>query len=108
MPDTKSNPDAPLRFRISEGMLQIEIGIERLADAFHRDERNNPFVDELNDFRQDLKVIDVVEFAKDVRNAMCDEAEDGSTPFTRFLDQMMWYAVDDGCMGVEECQTQKN
>jgi hypothetical protein len=94
--------DAPLSIAIVNNSLCITIGIERLAFCFKESEYNNPFDDELNDYKRVDHIADKIEFAKDVIRAMCDKAENGATPLTDFLDRMCIAAVEDGSLGVED------
>jgi hypothetical protein len=92
----------PLRAHVANGQLVISIGIDTLTWAFHHGESNNPFDDESNKFLQQLTIKNPLVFAEDVCLAMNDEAEDGSTPLTRFLDKMMESAVEQGSLGIAD------
>lgn len=95
--------DKPLEVHVTDdGILTISIGVERLAYSFEMHEENNPFNEEKNDFVQTFKVINPQTFARDVRVALLQEEEDGSTPLTVLLDKACWDAVEDGSQGVEE------
>lgn len=92
--------DDPLRVEVTDGgELVIRIGIERLADCFERMDENNPWSDELRDFKKIAEVVDYKEFADDVRSALCVEREDGSTILTDLLDKATMAAFDDGSLG---------
>ncbi len=82
-----------LRVEVVDGKLLIEIGIETLAFAFESQPENEGT----------WKVSDQLEFAKDVCRALNDESEDGSTPLTRLLDEMMEFAADQGSLGIADC-----
>lgn len=91
----------PLTVRVSGGMLSIEIGIKTLVYAAHFADWANPYDDEQQDYIRTFEITDSAVFAKDVRHAMLDEREDGSTPLSDFLDKMSEAALDDGSEAVE-------
>ena len=93
------NPDAPLSLAIKDNALVITIGLERLAFCFEESEENNDYSEEGAPVRH-FSVEDQAQFAKDVISAMCDEAENGATPFTDFLDNMCQAAANDGSLGL--------
>lgn len=90
----------PLRAVVKNGRLYVSIGIATLAFAFENSEDNNPYDEPSGDYIQKIQVSDRRQFAEDVCLAMNDEAEDGSTPLTRFLDSMMNTAVEQGSLGI--------
>jgi hypothetical protein len=92
----------PLRATVEGGRLVISIGVDTLAFAFENGEENNPFNEQANDFERQLRIADPLQFAEDVCRELNDEAEDGSTPFTRFFDSMMEAAVENGSLGIED------
>lgn len=96
-----SNRNSPLRVEINGGELCIRIGVETLAFAANHADSWNPFDADVSDFRQALEVVEPNEFARDVLNAMLDEAEDGSSPLTRLLDKMFDAAANDGSCGID-------
>lgn len=85
---------------VVDSHISVSIGVGALAFAFEHSEGNNPFDEASNDYRQRYQIGDPLQFAEDVCRAMNDEAEDGSTPLTRFLDSMMNEAVDQGSLGI--------
>jgi hypothetical protein len=98
------NPhNQPLEVEVVAGRLVISIGIDTLAFAADHHEEFTPYDDELGDWVQRWHVFEKGEFALEVARQMQREAEDGSTPLTRFQDKMFLSAVEDGCLGVEEC-----
>lgn len=107
-PTDHKGEDAPLTVDIVNDELVIRIGIGTLAYAFDHMEENNPYDDNLRDFKQSWKVSDPMEFAKDVVGALVDEEEDGSHPLNRLLDQVCTAAADNGCLGIEECTDNKS
>lgn len=88
--------DSPLRVEVEGDELVIRIGIGTLAFAQH--------------FRQwytgevGYAVTDEAEFAKDVKNAMQHEEEDGSSPINDFLDKMCDAAVEDGSVAASPAE----
>lgn len=80
----------------------IRVGTGTLAWAFDYNADNNPWNDEKNSYVQSWKVTDPKQFAEDVRIAALDESEDGSSPLTRFLDQICQSAVEAGSLGISE------
>lgn len=94
--------ETPLSVEVQDGDLVIRIGINVLAFACDRSNENNPFDDRANDYRQMFQVTDPLEFAKDVRIALCAEGEDGSTLMTDLLDKVCMEAIYQGSTGVRE------
>lgn len=92
----------PLTLKIEQGALVIRIGAETLAHALQYAEWANPWNEVEQNYTPAFRVVDPPELAADVLNAMRDEAEDGSTPLTRFLDRMMQEAIENGSLSVEE------
>src|ERR1700685_1267048 len=90
----------PLRAIVESDQLSIAIGVRTLAFAFENSEENNPYDEDLCDTKRQLSISDPLEFAKDVCHELNREGEDGSTPFTRFLDSMMGEAVNQGSLGI--------
>ncbi len=87
----------PLKCRVRNGALTIEIDIKTLAWAYEHQPDNWTGEDDVPAYR----VVNALEFAKDVASAMNDEAEDGSSPLTRFFDDMGTAAADDGSIAIE-------
>lgn len=76
-----------------DGKLRIEVGIETLAHAaVHSDFCTNP----IRSPYVGAKITSARGFAADVRAALVDEAEDGSTLVTRMLDQAFEQAIEQG------------
>lgn len=87
----------PLRCRIVKGVLTIEIGVDTLKFAAERHEAFwQPQTDKFA-----LVVANAARFAKDVRNELEQEAEDGSTPIHRLLDQAVEEAANNGSEGLD-------
>lgn len=87
----------PLRCRIVERVLTIEIGISTLK---HAAERHEEFWQPQTD-KVALVVGDPDVFAKDVLGWLIEEAEDGSNPVSRLLDEAIEEAVNQGSEGVD-------
>lgn len=94
--------DQPLKVEIVDDEIVIRVGIDVVKWALEHHEESQPYNDELGDYEQKWIVTDTAEFAKDVKNAMNDEAEDGSTPLSDFLDKMCTNALEDGSCGANE------
>lgn len=99
--------DRPLTTQISDGEMQLAVGIDALAFAADHSDTFNPFDPETGDWIQRFKVTNPEQFTIEVLRAMNREGEDGSTPLTRFLDQMVVAALEDGAEGVEEIEIMK-
>ena len=91
----------PLTIDVLGKELVILVGIDTLAFAFEESNGNQLFDERVNDYRREWKVVDKHKFAKGVANALCEEAEDGSTVVTRMLENACIVAVEND-VGVEE------
>jgi hypothetical protein len=98
-----SGKDLPLEMKVDGDVVRIAIGVDTLSWAAEASNEWNPLNEKTGEFNQTWWVMDKTEFAKDVLRALQREAEDGSSPFTRLLDQMTTAALDDGSLGVAEC-----
>ncbi len=98
----------PLDVRVGRGALVIRIGAATLAHAASYSDWANPFDEQRNDYIRTFAITDAKEFARDVIHAMLNEAEDGSTPLSNFLDAMMQAALDDGSCACEYEQVIKH
>ncbi len=103
--DFRRPEKSPLRVTVDGGnVLVIKIGIKTLALAFERAESNNPYNHDSGEYETQFTVSNPLIFACDVRNALRDEGEDGSTVITRLLDEACNKAVDNGSTGIRsEC-----
>ena len=98
----------PLNVRVVDGKLVIEIGTHVLAHAVSYADWANPYDEKTGDYLRSFAITDAETFAKDVKRAMNDEREDGSTPLSDFLDAMTQAAVDDGTEACEFDQSIKH
>lgn len=98
---SKTLAGRPLSIEVEGNELVIRIGVDTLQFCFETGEENQPYDEKAQDFRRSFKVVDKHEFAKGVGIALCNEEEDGSTPFTKVLDEAYIHAVEDD-MGVDE------
>ncbi len=98
-----SAKDQPLEVKVNKGVLSISIGIDTLSFCFEESEYNNPCqeIGDSYEFVRQYKIKDSLEFAKDVRRALLDEREDGSTILTDLLDKACEEAVDQGSLGID-------
>lgn len=103
----KSLKSSPLEVRVVDGELVIRIGVDTLAWAFDNSVENNPFSDALNDYQQAWKVKNAAEFAVDVRRALLEEGEDGTTALHILFDAAAQAAVNGGSLAVKECKRRK-
>jgi hypothetical protein len=89
-----------------EHSLRIYMPVTYVTWAFEHGDDNNPFVDDINDFKRNWKVTNKKLWAKDVFSALrlvlLDEEEDGSSQFTRLMDKAFIRAIEDGSSAVEE------
>jgi hypothetical protein len=87
----------PLRCRLFERVLIIEIGIDTLKNAAeHHNDFWQPHTDKFA-----LVVNNPDRFARDVIAGLQDEGEDGSTPISRTLDVAILHAVEQGSEGID-------
>jgi len=95
------NKDRPLKTRVTNGVLRIEIGVNTLAEciavgnAFHKCDNS------AKQYIRDFAIIDAVQFARDIARELEAEKEDGSSPLSMLFDQAAQSAIDDGSLGVE-------
>lgn len=94
--------DNGLHAKIEEGEIVIRVGINTIKWAVEHHEESQPYNEESGEYEQRWIVTDPMEFAKDVKNAMLKEEEDGTTPLIEFLDKMCMDAIEDGSIGTEE------
>jgi hypothetical protein len=92
-----SDSDTPLTVEIIDDQLVIRIGIGRLAYCAEHCERFYDYEQHPNGPPY-LKVNDVLEFAKEIKAALCSEREDGSGPLGDLLDDATEKAEDDGAV----------
>jgi hypothetical protein len=102
MSESKKSEDTPLSCSIEDNQLVIRIGIDVLAMATEDREPFTIYDEKLGDHRKAWIVTDALEFAKDVRNEIQREEEDGSSPLTNLLDLACSNALDQGSIAVEE------
>ncbi len=93
--------DTPLNVSIVDGELRISIGIHTLAHAVTYSDWANPYDEEKHDYLRTFAIVDAAQFAKDVRRALLQEREDGSSLLTDMLDKASNDAVDDGSEACE-------
>ena len=95
--------DQSLSCKLEGDELVIRVGIDTLAGAAQSERRGTAFweYDEtVGDFVQRWKVIDNLEWAKDVIREITREEEDGSSPLTNLLDKASENALDQGSIAV--------
>jgi len=86
----------PLRVKVVDSVLVIEIGIDTLADSV---KRHNDWRDDNDEPR--LTVTNATVFAQEIVGALQSEQDDGTTPIDILLDEAITYVVEQGGEGVE-------
>jgi hypothetical protein len=90
-----------LKVSVKGGRMIISLGVNTLAHAVSYANWAVPYDDEKGDYFRTFAITDPEVFAKDVRMAMLEEREDGSSLLSDFLDKASEAAVDDGAEGCE-------
>lgn len=106
----KSPKDKPLSVKVSKGVLTIEIGVDALAFASLRSNYAWQLTDpkrtgKERDPREVFTVTSAGGFAVEVKSALLEEAEDGSSLLTDVLDKACENAIEQGSqywMGKDE------
>jgi hypothetical protein len=86
----KGPKDQPLRVDIKGGVLSISVGIKTVAWA-----AENP-----PDGYEPVQIVDVKEFAEDVRRELLREEDDGTMPVHTLLDKAIEEAINQGSIAV--------
>jgi hypothetical protein len=95
--------DQPLRCTVEGEELVIRIGINTLAWAEQSERRDTPFWtydEEKYEYVPRWKIINDLEWAKDVVREINREEEDGSSLLTNLLDKASDNALDQGSLAV--------
>ena len=95
--------DQPLSCKIEGEELVIRIGIDILAWSQQSERRDTPFWvydQEQAKYAPQWKIINNLEWAKDVVREITREEEDGSSPLTNLLDKASEAALDQGSLAV--------
>jgi hypothetical protein len=105
----KADPkDKPLTVAVKNGMLTIEIGLNTNAFAAVRSPQRWEAIggeDPGHGRPEDrFSIANAGGFALDMKRAMLDEEEDGSTPLSDFLDAMAEAAIEDGSIHFIDAQ----
>jgi hypothetical protein len=95
---------APLSVGLEGDALVIRIGTQTLAHAVTYSEWAHNYENKAADYFRTFCITDAVMFADDVKRAMLDEREDGSTPLSNFIDKMAQAAVEDGSLATDEAR----
>ena len=95
-PPSQKRLDHPLACRIENGQLVIRVGLDVLEFATTQPDYG-PFAE----WPKQPKVVDIQAWAKDIRDELLKEEEDGSSPLTDLLDGMMLKAAENGSLGLE-------
>lgn len=86
-----------LKVRLSKGVLSISIGIDTLA--FCAEQHPDVWLPETDKSR--IVVSNAFKFAKEVKIALEQEEEDGTTPVHSMLDNAILTAWESGCEGLD-------
>lgn len=92
----------PLTVQIKDGELIMRVGIDTLAHAAEYGEMFNEFKPYPACYPPYVKVKKKSLLAKDVKTELLRNDEDGSTPLSRLLDQMLVEAREDGSLAFED------
>lgn len=95
----KSETDKPLGCEVEGQQLVIRIGVSTLAWAAKK--RNGGVVPD------NYRMVDKLQWAKDVANEIMHEDEVGNTMLCDMLDEAMQSAMDDGSTGLGYPQTKR-
>lgn len=91
-----------LTVEVKDGELVVRIGIHALAHSALWSGWANPYEFEGGEYVRKFAIADPLEFAHDVRRALVDEAEDGSSLISYVLGKAMEHAVNDGSLGLHD------
>lgn len=102
---TEFKKDSPLEIACEDGQLIIRIGVDTLAHAAQRSDSYNAYDPAISDWNLKWRIRDNAAFANVIAHVLRNEdAEDGSSPFTRLLDQIFIKAAEDCDSSVEEIE----
>lgn len=90
----------PAGVTLVDGHLVMAISVDYLRNLIESDETYAEY-DEDEDKWKSVKVLDEIEWARDVRDALNMEEEDGSTLITKALDKAFTEAIESGCESVQ-------
>ncbi len=96
--------NTPLSVSISDGVLSICVGVDRLAHAIAGGDDFHSYDQKSGEYIRGFAITDAATFAKDVTVELEREAEDGSTPLSKLLDEVGQSAIDEGSTGVHYAQ----
>ena len=95
--------ERPLTVEIDGDELVIRIGASTLAMAAHFDPKLAFFDEDLRDYFEP-EVTDEAQWAREIRSALMDEEEDGTTLVHRMLDTAALSALENGAEGIRSGQ----
>ncbi len=84
--------DTPLQVNIEDGQLVIRIGVDTLAFCALA-KHGGPLA-------ENERVTDSTQFTEDVITELVREEENGDTPLTALLDEMIRMATENGCIAI--------
>lgn len=92
---TEKRLNQPLTCRIEAGELVIRVGLDVLEFATTQPDYG-PFAE----WPKQPRVVDKEAWAKDIRDELLKEEEDGSSPLTNLIDAAMLAASENGSIGL--------
>lgn len=103
MSDLKKNIEQrndPLKVVVKDGLLSISIGVETLGHAIEFAPSLERYDEESGDFQRPV-ITDADVFAKEIKNWLEHEEEDGSTAIHKMLDSVAQTAIEQGATGIK-------
>jgi hypothetical protein len=99
----KRGNDKPLTVSVAGGVLRIEIGVSTLAFAtlhsqYVYDMMPGRHRHDEREVAKRFSIPDEKGFAEEIRSALLDEEEDGSSLLTELLDKAAQVAIEDGSL----------
>lgn len=88
--------DRPLTCKIESGQLVIRVGFDVLEFA-----ATEPDYGPFREWKVQPKVIDKKAWAKDICDELLKEEEDGSSPLSNLLDEVILKAGENGSIGLD-------
>lgn len=103
MNDNREPRNTSLDVNIENGILSISIGVDALVEAVQANPHSNFF-----GLVESMKVTDNDAFAEAILFSLQEEREDGATPVHIMFDRAAEHAIEQGCDGVEEVESNED
>lgn len=87
--------DQPLKMRVENGLVSITIGVDRLAWCTKKCLQSQELWP-----KEAGRIIDNAGWCMDILNELCDEEEDGTTPFLELIDECALKSLENGTENV--------